>query len=305
MAGYVVAVDLGGTLTKIGRAYADGSLDRVRRIPTRLDGRQASVSWLVDQIATEADAGDVCLGYGAVVPGVIDTPAGVVRAASNLGWSDLPLRAELDRGTGLIGAVDHDVRSAGLAEWQLGAGVGSTQLIFVALGTGIAAALIADGRIIKADGYAGELGHLATPAAGDRACPCGRPGCLETVASASGVLRSYAERSGQSVAGAAEVATLARAGDAAAVGAFDLARRALAEALGAAVTLLGPELVIIGGGLSGAFDLLADPLEADLASRLSIQRMPRLAPAQLGADAGLIGAGLIGWRHVRGESDHD
>ena len=306
MAGYVVAVDLGGTLTKIGRVYANGSLDSVRRLPTRLDAQQASVSWLADQIAAEAhNDADVCLGYGAVVPGIIDTPSGLVRAAPNVGWFDVPLRAELDQRTGLRGMVDHDVRSAGLAEWELGAGSGASQLIFIALGTGIAAALISDGRLIQADGYAGELGHLPTPAAAGRPCACGRPGCLETVASAAGVVRTYTERTGRKPSGAAEVADLARAGDAAALEAFDLARRALAEALDAAITLLGPELVIIGGGLSGAYDLLAAPLEEDLASRLSFQRMPRLAQASLGADAGLIGAGLVGWKRARGEVDHD
>ena len=237
-----------------------------------------------------------------MVPGIIDTPSGLVRAAPNVGWFDLPLQAELDQRTGLRGVVDHDVRSAGLAEWQLGAGSGASQLIFVALGTGIAAALITDGRLIRADGYAGELGHLATPSAGDRPCACGRAGCLETVASASGVVRTFTERTGLTPSGAAEVADRAHAGEAAAVEAFDLARRALAEALDAAVTLLGPELVIIGGGLSGAYDLLAVPLEEDLAARLSIQRMPRLAQASLGADAGLIGAGLVGWRRARGGS---
>ena len=306
MAGYVVAVDLGGTLTKIGRVYANGSLDSVRRLPTRLDAQQASVGWLADQIAAEAyNDADVCLGYGAVVPGIIDTPSGLVRAAPNVGWFDVPLRAELDKRTGLRGMVDHDVRSAGLAEWELGAGSGASQLIFIALGTGIAAALISDGRLIQADGYAGELGHLPTPAAASRPCACGRPGCLETVASAAGVVRTYTEQTGRKPSGAAEVADLARAGDVAALEAFDLARRALAEALDAAITLLGPELVIIGGGLCGAYDLLAAPLEKDLASRLSFQRMPRLAPARLGADAGLIGAGLVGWKRARGEVDHD
>ena len=306
MAGYVVAVDLGGTLTKIGRVYANGTLDSVRRLPTRLDAQRASVTWLADQIADEAhNDADVCLGYGAVVPGIIDTPSGLVRAAPDVGWFDVPLQAELDQRTGLRGIVDHDVRSAGLAEWQLGAGSGASQLIFIALGTGIAAALIIDGKLIRADGYAGELGHLATPSAADRPCACGRPGCLETVASASGVVRTYTQRTGLTPSGAAEVADRARAGDAGAIEAFDLARRALAEALAAAITLLGPELVIIGGGLCGAYDLLAAPLEEDLASRLSFQRMPRLAQASLGADAGLIGAGLVGWKRARGEVDHD
>ena len=117
MAGYVVAVDLGGTLTKIGRVYANGSLDSVRRLPTRLDAQQASVGWLADQIAAEAhNDADVCLGYGAVVPGIIDTPSGLVRA-TEVGWFDVPLRAELD---GAPGCEEWSTMMPGRPGWRSG-----------------------------------------------------------------------------------------------------------------------------------------------------------------------------------------
>ncbi len=297
--GLVVAVDLGGTLTKMALVAADGTVHDEQVVPTdRRGGPEATVTALLTAIATFRGERDV-QGYGVVVPGIIDAAAGVVRAAANLDWYDLPLRARLTAGLELPGAVAHDVRSAGLAEWRLGAHADAANLLFVPLGTGIAGAMVVDGRLLDADGYAGELGHVAVPAAGAIPCACGQSGCLETVASAAGLARTYARlRPEGPVATAAEVADRARAGDPAAVRAFDLVVRALTEALVGYVGLLGPEVVIIGGGLSGAADLLFPGLDAGLTDRLTFQRRPVLAAATLGSRAGLVGAGLVGWDAV-------
>jgi glucokinase len=294
---YVVAVDLGGTLTKLGRADAAGDLHEVTRMPTRFVDGAASVPWLAGVVASAAAAPD-CRGYSVVVPGIIDSDTGIVRAAPNVGWINLPLRAKLDRFSGLRGVVGHDVRAAGLAEWRLGAATGADNGLVVILGTGVAAAAIVDSRLLDAGGYAGELGHLAVPAAADRACACGQRGCLETICSAPGLRRTYAALSQQPAGDALEVTERARRGEAAAVKTVALAIEGLAEALAAAVTLLGSELIVIGGGLAGAFDLMHDDLAAHLDAQLSFQRRPRLAVAALGADAGLVGAGLIGWEHL-------
>lgn len=300
---YVVAVDLGGTLTKIGYAHPDGSLTGVARRSTEVAaGSAALVRWLAEQL-TEAVAAAPhgrCVGYGVVVPGIIEMSTGRVRAAPNVGWYDVALRDQLTGLTGLAGAVAHDVRSGGLAEWRLGSGIGVANLLFLPLGTGIAGAMVVDGRLLDADGYAGEIGHVRVAAAGDLVCACGQTGCLETVASAAGVVKTYLRVSGTpGVLTAREVADRARAGDGAAVAAFALAVEALTEALTLYLTLLAPEMVVIGGGLSGAVDLLLPQLTLGLERRLTFQRMPRLVPAALGADAGLIGAGLVGWDHHR------
>jgi glucokinase len=118
---------------------------------------------------------------------------------------------------------------------------------------------------------------------------------LETVASASGLSRGYQRLTGRMLA-ASEVADRARSGEPAAAQAFVLVTEALAEALDTAVTLLAPELIVIGGGLSGALDLFVEPLSRRLDAGLTFQRPPRLAAALLGADAGVIGAGILGWR---------
>lgn len=303
MPDFVVAVDLGGTLTKVASAHRDGTVTPPVRLPTAVVGGQASVPWLASVIddAVGARPDEQCVGFGVVVPGIIDVPRGVVRAAPNVGWSDVPLRHRLGELTGLPGVVAHDVRSGGLAEWRSGAAVGATNLLFLPLGTGIAGAMVVDGRLVDADGYAGEIGHIAVPAARDQPCLCGQYGCLETVASATGVARTHARLSGGPPLDAREVAALARSGDAAARDAFDLAVRALVEALTVYATLLGPETVVLGGGLAGAFDLLGPPAARGLDARMSFQRRPAVVPARLGADAGVIGAGLVAWDRIREE----
>lgn len=298
-----MAVDLGGTLTKVAYAHRDGTITPAIRLPTVLVDGQVSVPWLAAVLEDAAASGgpEKCVGFGVVVPGIIDVPRGVVRAAPNVGWYDVPLRHRLSELTGRPGTVAHDVRSGGLAEWRLGAGVGASNLLFLPLGTGIAGAMIVDGRLVDVDGYAGEIGHITVPAAGELACGCGLRGCLETVASAAGVARTHARLAERAVLPAEQVAAMARDGDVSARAAFTLAVRALAEALTIYTTLLAPETVVIGGGLAGAFDLIGPPVAAGLEARMTFQRRPRLVPAKLGADAGVVGAGLVAWDRIREE----
>jgi glucokinase len=295
----VVAVDLGGTLTKIGYVSESGAATAVRRLDTdRSGGQDGLADWLGDRIAEAvAAAPGPCRGFAIVVPGIIDPTTGTVLAAPNVGWTQMPIRDRLRERTGLPGAVGHDVRAGGLAEWRLGC-PDARNVLFLPIGTGIAAALIVDGRLLVADGYAGEVGHTRVRAAGETRCLCGQVGCLETIGSAAGVARSYAAARGTQVGpnpDARAVADAARAGDADALAAFALATEALAESLLLCTTLLGPEVIIIGGGLSGAADLFVPEIGRRMAEAASFQRLPELRLATLGADAGLIGAGLLGW----------
>lgn len=298
----VVAIDLGGTFTKIALADQSGAISAEDRLPTELGPRgDRTTQWLAQQISTLAAAHpEVTIeGYGVACPGIIDAEAQTVRVASNIGWRDEPLQRRLTELTGLPGRISHDVRSGGLAEWRLGGAVGAQNLIFLPLGTGIAAALVVDGRLLEADGYAGELGHGRVVAADSLACPCGKIGCLETISSATGVARNYARLTGFEV-DTRVVAERARAHDPAAVEAFTIAIDGLVEALDLTITLLGPEVIIIGGGLAGAADLLLPELDRRLAQGISIQRRPKLIEAALGSRAGVIGAGLLGWSAVNG-----
>lgn len=305
---FIVAVDVGGTLTKIAYVDRAGTLSGLTRLPTP-PGGDSLVTWLAATIrgSVERRPEGHCVGFGVVVPGIVDAIRGTVRAAPNVGWVDVPLHSRLTRLTGLPGLVGHDVRLAGLAEWRLGSGQGVDNLLFLTLGTGIAGAMVADGRMLEAGGYAGEIGHTRVRAAGDWRCVCGQAGCLETLASAAGVSRRFGRLRDSANAGgldlslsdgraqAQRVADLARLGDPAAVATFDRVAAGLTEALTSYVTLLGPELIVIGGGLCGAADLFLPQVVDGLTKRMTFQRRPRLAVALLGADAGVIGAGLLGW----------
>lgn len=311
----VAAVDLGGTFTKLGLVARDGTVRAQTRVPTRLtaftdgDGGRGTVDWLGEEIsafaAAEAEAiGVRTVGFGVVVPGIVDSASGVVVAAANIGWTGIELAGPLAARLQLPGSIGHDVRTGGLAEWQLGAARGLTDLLFVPLGTGIAAAVVVDGRMLEADGYAGELGHIQVPAAGDQVCACGQIGCLEIVAGASGVVRNFRRLSGSEPAEAItaeEIATMARSGNNEALGAFAIAGTALSEAFVIALTLLGPEAIVIGGGLSGASDLLFPIIENEFDRRLKFQRRPKLIISSFGSQAGLVGAGLLGWRSLAAE----
>ncbi|MEQ7004637.1 ROK family protein [Actinopolymorpha sp. B17G11] len=297
----VVALDVGGTTMKGALVDSRRTVRFRRSFPTPVEAGPDAV---VDQIGTafetlsgQAHGAGLAApsAAGLVVPGIVDEAAGVAVVAANVGWRDAPLATLLRERLGLPVALGHDVRAGGLAESVLGAGAGSRDVLFVALGTGIAASCIVDGRPIVAGGYAGEIGHIVVEPDGDP-CGCGGRGCLERVASAAAVARRYTARAGVEVAGAAGVAAAVRSGDPVARVVWDEAVSALVTVLHTAVTLLGPEVVVVGGGLAEAEDLLLAPLEAQLDKRLTFQRRPRIARAALGDQAGCLGAALLAWR---------
>ncbi|MGW2310829.1 ROK family protein [Actinomadura luteofluorescens] len=295
-AGVVVALDVGGTRIKagiIGPAH-DVLLDRTRDTGAAEgpDEVTARVLNLVTDLLAEAEAGGHAVdAVGVALPGIVEEAAGRVVLSANLGWRDLDLAARLAERTDLPVAIGHDVRAGGLAESVLGAGRQCRDLLFLPIGTGIAGAMILDGRPYAAGGYAGEIGHLRVHPDG-RPCGCGGRGCLERYSSASAIAAAHADRTGEPVT-AAEVAARVAAGDPVAVAVWREAVEALAVALAAYATVCAPELVIVGGGLAGSGELLLEPLRTSLAARLTFQRVPRIVRAELGDRAGLLGAALL------------
>jgi glucokinase len=294
----VVAVDVGGTALKGALVAADGSVVARRDAPTPAAEGGEAVAHAVVRLATElaAVAGPAStrvVAAGAVTAGHVDTSAGVVRFAANLGWKDLPLGGLLAGALGVPAAIDHDARGAGLAEAVYG-GRGA-DCLFVALGTGIGAAHVRDGRVAAgATGAAGELGHVPVYPDGDL-CGCGQRGCLEVYASAAAVGRRYAAASGKAGrAGADEV--VARLGrDPVADRVWADAVEALAIALATSTLILDPGVVVLGGGLGRAGRALLDPLETRLAARLAWRPPPPVELAVLDTDAGWLGASLRAW----------
>ncbi|MFF4353881.1 ROK family protein [Streptomyces sp. NPDC001530] len=299
----VVAIDVGGTRLK--GALVDAAAHRFHE-ETRSTPRDQGPDAVVDAIvafATELAergrrAGGTVSGAGVVVPGLVDESKGVAILSANLGWRDLPLRSMIESRLALPLGFGQDVRAGGLAEFRLGAARGTVTALFVPVGTGIGAAMVVDGHLVSSGGLAGEIGHVAVDPAG-ASCGCGRRGCLETVASAAAVMRRYAERTGRAASGGGEIAHLAVSGDPVARMVWDEAVDALAAGLATCTTLLAPEVIVLGGGLAESGGLLLDPLRGALDARLTFERRPRLARAELGDRAGALGAALLAWERLR------
>lgn len=297
MTAAVVALDVGGTTIKCALVRRDGRLVHTERHPTRAEGGPdrvvATILQVAGGLADKARAeGLTPVAAGVVVPGVVDEEAGIAEWSANLGLRAVPLRDLVAAHLRLPTALGHDVRAGGLAEARLGAGRGSRHVLFVAIGTGIAAASIVDGRgYAGAHGAAGELGHVVVRPGGPL-CGCGQRGCLEAVASASAVARRYAADAGTSLT-AADVVSAAAADDPVAEHMWREAVEALADGLATAQALFDPKVVVIGGGLAEAGESLLAPLRLALRTRLTFHREPRLVSAALGDEAGCLGAALL------------
>jgi glucokinase len=297
MTGLVIALDVGGTGIKSGLVDGSGALRYAERHATQAqrgpDAVIETVLHIAESLAGKALAnGDTPLAVGIAVPGVVDEVAGVAAWSANIGFRGVPLRDLVSRRLGLPAALGHDVRAGGLAEARLGAGRDTDHVLFVAIGTGIAAAHVVAGRgFAGARGAAGELGHVVVRPEGPM-CACGSRGCLEAVASAAAVGRRYAELAG-TAASAADVAARAGAGDAAAGRVWREAVQALADGLLTAQALFDVEAVVVGGGLAEAGEALLEPLRTALHERITFHREPRLVRATLGDEAGCLGAALL------------
>ncbi|MGW6503231.1 ROK family protein [Nonomuraea angiospora] len=284
---YVVAVDVGGTTFKGGFVARDGTILHFERrvTPRGADQVIAAISAFVADLARPR-AGRRPLAVGLAVPGLV-TPTHAVYSAA-FGWRDVPVSSFAD--VDLPVALGHDVRSAGEAELAYGAG--GDDVLFLPIGTGIAGAVVLSGSLYGgAGGFAGQIGHIPVRPDG-LACGCGQRGCLAAYASGGAIAARYG--SGTS----ADVVRLAAEGDERAAEVWSSAVDTLALALATYTLLLDPARIVIGGGVSLAGDALLVPLRERLAGRLAFRRAPEVVASSLGVRAGLLGAGLLGWRSV-------
>ncbi|MFE9429345.1 ROK family protein [Kitasatospora sp. NPDC006697] len=292
----VVALDVGGTHIKGAVLAPDGTLLHAESADTQADrGPDAAIDSTFAFARRLAERfGPAAVGIA--VPGIVDEGSGTCRFSANLGWRDVPVRDRAEIELGLPVALGHDVRAGAIAEARLGAGRDCDSFLFLPIGTGIAGGIVLGGRALTGrHNVAGEVGHLVVRPDGP-SCRCGARGCLEAVASASAIARRYRELAGLSPVervSAEQVQQRAQAGDEVAVRVWRDAVLALADGLVTVVTLLDPQRVVIGGGLSRAGSALLDPLYAALTERLTFQTRPELVPAELGHRAGSLGAGLL------------
>jgi glucokinase len=290
----VLGLDVGGTVMKGLVVDAAGTEVCRGRRPTPVSDGPAAVVGAIRGFAADLAAGSGVGAVGLAVPGLVDPVAGRARYAANLGWHDVPLAALLEDDLGVPVRVDHDVRTAGLAEAELGAARGCRDFLFVAIGTGVAAAACVGGAMFAGhSGAAGELGHIPIYPDG-LPCACGQSGCLEAYASAAAIARRYAGRTG-GTQGAAFVAGHLD-NDAVAAEIWAEATVALGIALATYSLIADPELIVLGGGLSNAGEALVTPVVKELGARLIWLATPRVAVAELGSDAGCVGATLLARR---------
>jgi glucokinase len=299
----VIALDVGGTGMKCALVRPDGTVHHSERHPTLAErGPEAVTAHILDVaegLAARSRAdGLEPVAVGVAVPGVIDEENGVAAWSSNLGFRDVPLRALITERLGLPAVLGHDVRVGGIAEARLGAGRGQRHVLFVAIGTGIAAALVVDGAGYPgAHGAAGEVGHIVVRPGGTP-CGCGANGCLEAEASAKSIGRRYAQLAGRPEATALDVVTRAAEGEPLAETVWHEAIEALADGLVTAQALYDVGVLVLGGGLAEAGEALLRPLREEFAKRLTFHRMPAIVRADLGDVAGCLGAALLALDHL-------
>ncbi|MFJ9519989.1 ROK family protein [Kitasatospora sp. NPDC101801] len=299
------ALDIGGTKIAGGLVDTDGTLLHQLQVPTPADGDRhelmAAVDHVLDDLARLPAWQHVrALGIGSAGP--VDIAAGTVSPVNLPGWRSFPLRSEAAEHPAvrdLPVVLGGDAVAMTAAEHWRGAARPYRNALCLVVSTGVGAGLVLDGCLHSGPtGNAGHLGHITVDLNG-RPCPCGSRGCLEGLASGTAIARTAAELGwqpgpdGSTTADA--IATAALAGDPLALGAYDLAARALAAGIAAAATLVELDVAVIGGGVAKAGPVLFDPLTRYLASyaTLAFTRGLRVLPAQLGTDAGLVGAAAL------------
>lgn len=305
---YCFGVDLGGTTVKIGLFSIEGQLQDKWEIPTRTESHGAEIlSDIAASIQSRMDTGHLSkeqvTGIGIGVPGPV-LNENIVQGCVNLGWGNVRVADELSALTGLKVKAANDANVAALGEQWQGGGKGFQNLVMFTLGTGVGGGIIQNGRIISgANGAAGEIGHMVIVDSDEvvGTCGCGHRGCLEQVASATGIVnlteKKLAECSQDSVLRdispltAKDVLDAAKAGDALAEQAAENMMKQLGRAAAYIACVVNPDIFVIGGGVSKAGEYLIEGISRyykNYAFHASADT--KFALASLGNDAGMIGA---------------
>jgi glucokinase len=296
---FAVGLDLGGTDLKSARVFADGRLEDFGKRPSRAaESAEAPLEAMAEAVADLTRGREGCIGVGLGSPGVIDPVTGAL--AGNTPhfphWGAFPLKEELAARIGLPLVVGNDANLAAYGEYRCGAARGARVSITVTIGTGIGSGIVVDGRVLEgAWGGAGEIGHLPLGRTGILHV-CGVQDCVEPEASGSG-LAAMARAWGMTPPEARTVFAAAATGEPRAGAAVAAMTDRLGAVLGAAVSVLNPDVVVIGGGVAQAGDQLLLPVREAVERYTMITHRARLrvVPAALGEMAGVTGSGLFAW----------
>lgn len=288
-----LGIDVGGTAIKYGLVAPDGLLTQAGTLPTPQDDPEAqSLVPLIARIAGDFE-GEI-QAIGVAVPGLV-SPAGVAEFSGTLGFRQLPLASLIQPHVSVPVWLFHDVTAAGVAEAEIGFAKDADSAVVFQIGTGIAASIILQGEVYHPHSSVGEVGH--TPSAYPRPCPCGLVGCVEMTASGGAIKRNYRDLSGVETS-AAEVYQRALQGEAHARRIIDEFVDALSSSIAWVAAIIGPEIVVLSGGVATAGDSLVGELNSHLDRKLSFHRRPRIVVSDAYETRGCVGAGLSAWQRL-------
>jgi glucokinase len=304
---HAIGIDIGGTKIAGALVDAEGQIVLEERVPSPAGDPEAMVDAVVGLIE-RLSANHEVIGAGVAAAGFIDADQSTIIYAPNISWRNEPFKAKLEAKLSIPVIIENDANAAGWAEYKYGAGRGYKHMIMLTIGTGVGGAVIADSRMLRGGfGIAGELGHIRVVPDG-LLCGCGQHGCLESYASGSALLRAAKELAASGDPEGArlreieaetgkltglEVYQAILEGDAGALRILGDLGSWLGQAIGSLVAVLDPEVVVIGGGVSAAGDLLLNPIrEAYLAHLPARGYRPELkiTAAEFVNDAGVVGA---------------
>ncbi|MGP7816237.1 ROK family glucokinase [Niallia sp. 01092] len=313
---WVVGVDLGGTTVKIAFLTLNGEIIENWEIPTDNSDEGKNITKDIAKSVEEHlqkwnHSKSNVLGVGMGAPGPFDYKTGVIYNTVNLGWPDnFPLKEKLETELGLPVSIDNDANCAALGEMWKGAGAGCKDLVCVTLGTGVGGGVIINGNIVQGTkGAAGEIGHLTSEIENGAPCNCGKTGCLETIASATGIVRLANEKLAEKTINSELRDVLAQNGKLTAKDVFAATKNGdkvadevityvalhLGLVLANIANTLNPEKIVLGGGVSKAGDVLLTPVKENFQkfSFKSVVESTTIDVATLGNAAGVIGAAWL------------
>jgi glucokinase len=312
-----VGIDIGGTKIAGALVSESGEILCELKVPSPANDSQALQAAVVSMV-NELRQGQEILAVGVAAAGFIDANQAVVVYSPNLSWRNEPLKAKLEADLGVPVFIENDANAAGWAEYRFGAGRGSHHMMMLTIGTGVGGAIVANGELFRgAFGIGAELGHSNFIPNG-KACGCGQKGCLEQYGSGTALLNSAKELVASGIPDASRLAELAslkgeltgvevyqaiQEGDTGALRLLGELGTNLGMAVASFTAILDPEIVVIGGGVSAAGELLLEPIRASYLAHLPARGFrPELeiVAAQLHNDAGVVGVADLARLHSVG-----
>ena len=302
MSKFTIGIDVGGTNIKLGLVSPRGQILSRSRLVTKdfVQNKNKLIAALANAIEDLMEVNGLPVkdvaGVGIGLPGLINPQKGLIHLLPNIpGWRNVPLKKILEKKLGLPISLENDVKLITLAEWQFGAGRGFQNLICVALGTGVGSGLIFNNALYRGEGFvAGELGHVPLNETGP-ACPCGGFGCFERYVGNQVIIAKGAKIFKKEHMTPEELGDLADKGNVRALKVWKDIGTHIGNGLIGVVNLLNPRLIILGGGIAKHFKHLAPTIHSVIQRRaMPVQKtMAKIVRAQLGDDAGIIGAQVL------------